>query len=98
MTLSGATNPGQNGPGSDCNEGVLRIPQSFIPPETSPSDFFSVISRTLGGVLLLCIDTVGVFYSPSRLSSIYFEGVKYVCECVFMWEKKYYLCAKIVSG
>ena len=28
----------------------------------------SVISRTIiGGVLLLCRDVVGVFYSPSRL-------------------------------
>ena len=26
-TLSDATTPGQNGPGSDGNEGVLRIPQ-----------------------------------------------------------------------
>ena len=27
-TLSGATTPGQSGPGSDGNEGVLHIPQS----------------------------------------------------------------------
>ena len=27
-TLSGATIPGQNGPGSECNEGVLSISQS----------------------------------------------------------------------
>ena len=27
-TLSGATTPGQSGPGSDGNEGVLRIPQN----------------------------------------------------------------------
>ena len=27
-TLSGATTPGQSGPESDGNEGVLRIPQS----------------------------------------------------------------------
>ena len=27
-TLSDAITPGQSGPGSDCNEGVLRIPQS----------------------------------------------------------------------
>ena len=39
MALSGATTPGQSGPGSNGNEGVLRIPQ--ITPAllgTSPSD------------------------------------------------------------
>ena len=37
-TLSGATRPGQSGPGSDGNEGVLRIPQSSSITEASPSD------------------------------------------------------------
>ena len=27
-TLSGATTPGESGPGNDCNEGLLRISQS----------------------------------------------------------------------
>ena len=36
--LSGATTPGQSGPGSDGNEGVLRIPQSSSNAGTSPSD------------------------------------------------------------
>ena len=36
--LSGATTPGQSGPGSDGNEGVLRIPQSSSFTGTSPSD------------------------------------------------------------
>ena len=36
--LSGATTPGQSGPGSDGNEGVLRIPQSSSIAGTSPSD------------------------------------------------------------
>ena len=36
--LSGATTTGQSGPGSDGNEGVLRIPQSFCTAGTSPSD------------------------------------------------------------
>ena len=39
IELSGATTPGQSGPGSDCNEGVLRIPQSFSITGTSPSDY-----------------------------------------------------------
>ena len=66
--LSAATIPGQSGPGSDGNERVLRIPQSSSITGSSPSDFFSVISRTLiGGVLPLYREAVGVFYSPSQL-------------------------------
>ena len=38
MTISGATTLGQSGPGSDGNEGVLLIPQSFSFTEASPSD------------------------------------------------------------
>ena len=37
-TLSSATNPGQSGPGSIGNEGVLCIPQISSIPGTSPSD------------------------------------------------------------
>ena len=36
-TLTGATTPGQSGPGSNGNEGVLHIPQSSI-IGTSPPD------------------------------------------------------------
>ena len=36
--LSGATTPGQSGPGSNGNEGVPRIPQSSSITGTSPSD------------------------------------------------------------
>ena len=36
--ISGATTPGQSGPGSDANEGVLHIPQSSSIIGTSPSD------------------------------------------------------------
>ena len=35
MALSGATTPGQSGPGSDCNEEVLHITQSSIITGTS---------------------------------------------------------------
>ena len=38
MALSGATTPGQIGPGGDGHEGVLRIPQSSSIAGTSPSD------------------------------------------------------------
>ena len=36
--LSGATTPGQSGPGSDGNEGVFRIPKTSSVTGTSPSD------------------------------------------------------------
>ena len=36
--LSGANTPGQSGPGSNGNEGVLRIPQSSSTAGTSTSD------------------------------------------------------------
>ena len=67
--LSGATTPGQSGPGSDGNEGVLRIPQSSNTAGTSPSDcLVSYPGYSLGGGgLPLCSEAVGVFYSPSQL-------------------------------
>ena len=37
-TLPGATTQGQSRPGSNSNEGVLCIPQSFSITEASPSD------------------------------------------------------------
>ena len=37
-TLSGATTPGQGGPGSDSNKQVLHIPQSSCITEASPSN------------------------------------------------------------
>ena len=58
--LSGATSLAQSGPGSDGNEGVLRIPQSS-----------SITGTSLEGVLPLCREAVGVFYSRSRLGPIY---------------------------
>ena len=38
-TLPGANAPSQSGLGSNSNEGVLRIPQSFSITGASPSDF-----------------------------------------------------------
>ena len=53
FTLSGATIPGQSGPGSNGNEGVLRIPQSNSNTGTSPSDCLESYQNTRwGGVLL----------------------------------------------
>ena len=48
-TLSGATTPGESGPGNDGNEGVLRIHQSSSITETSPSDcLVSYLGHSLG--------------------------------------------------
>ena len=68
--LSGATTPGQSGPGSNGNEGVLRIPQSSSIAGTSPSDCLVSYQdghRVGGEFLLLYREAVGVFYSPSKL-------------------------------
>ena len=49
-TLSGATTPDQSGPGSDGNEGVLRIPKSSSITEASPSDcLVSYLGHSLWG-------------------------------------------------
>ena len=50
-TLSGATTPGQSGPGSNGNEEVLRILQSSRIIGASPLD--SLVSYT--GHLLVCL-------------------------------------------
>ena len=47
--LQGATIPGQNGPKSDVQEGVLNIPQSSSVTEASPSDGLMSYLGHLGG-------------------------------------------------
>ena len=49
-TLSGATIPGQRGPGSDGNEGLLRIPRSSSITEASLSDCLVLYPGDLLGV------------------------------------------------
>ena len=68
-TLSGATTLDQNGPGSDGNEEVLCIPQTFSITGASASDGLVSCPGHLFGeeVLPVCRDAVGVFYSPSWL-------------------------------
>ena len=76
--LSGATTPDQSGLGSDGNEGVLRIPQSSSITGTSLSDCLVSYPEHLleEGVLSLCREAVGVFYSPSRLGKFKFSILK----------------------
>ena len=65
--LSGTTTPGQSGPASNGNKGVLRIPRSPSITVTSPSDcLVSYLGHSLGGVLPLYRGAVGVFYTPSQ--------------------------------
>ena len=67
--------PGQSGPGSDGNKGVLHIPQSPRITGTSRSDcLVSNPGHSLGGVLPPCRGAVGVFYSPSRLGNPATQG------------------------
>ena len=68
MALSGAPISGQSEPGSDGNKGVLRIPQSPSITGNTPSDcLVSFTGNSLGVVLPLCREAVGVFYNLSRL-------------------------------
>ena len=68
---SGATIPGQTGPGSNGNEGVLRISQSSSINGTSPSDcLVSILGHSLEEV------AVGVFYSTSRQGKSTIEGTQ----------------------
>ena len=63
MALSGATTPGQSGPGSDGNEGVLHIPQSSSTAGTSPSDcLVSYPGHSFGG---------GGSYPSAEVQSVY---------------------------
>ena len=85
--LSGATTPGQNGPGRDDNEGVLRIPQSSSITGTSPSDCLMSYIWTLvaGDVLPPCRDAVCKFYRSSQLGWIYC----YALSCNYLYKMDY---------
>ena len=64
-SISGATTPSQNGPGSNDNEEVLCIPQSSSISEASHYHNMTLFR----GISLLCRDAVRVFCSPSRMVS-----------------------------
>ena len=68
---SGVTTLGQSGPGSDGNVGILNSPHSSSIFGTLPSDcLVSYPENSLGGVLALYREAVGVFYSLSQLVKI----------------------------
>ena len=101
--LSGATIPGQSGPGSNGNEGVLRIPQSPSITGTSPSDcLVSYLGHSLGGS-----------YPSAELQSVYstapanwatFSECSYVCVivgefsyvCVIVYDFSYILIFSLI--
>ena len=58
-TLSSATTPVQSGPGSDCNKGVLRIPQSIT--EGSPPDCLVAYPGHSFGESYLSAETQSVY-------------------------------------
>ena len=59
--FSGATTPCENGPGSDGNEGVHRIPQSSSTDGASPSDCLASYTGHL----------LGESYLSSEMQSMY---------------------------
>ena len=80
VTQIGTTTPGQSGPGNNGYEGVLYIPQNSL-LELDHQMQFSVISRTLvRGILLLCKDAIGIFYSPIRLGCQ--DSMCYCCKSI----------------
>ena len=70
-TLSDATTPDQSGPWSDCNKGLIRIPLCSNITGASPSDCLMSYPGHPLGVLSICWDPIGVFYSPSRFVYMY---------------------------
>ena len=65
------TQSGQNGPESDGNERILRIPQSSRITGGSPSDcLLSYPEHSLEGFLPHCRLAVGVFCSPRPLGNL----------------------------
>ena len=83
--LSGATTPGQSGPESDGNEGVLRIPQSSSIAGTSPSDcLMSYPGHSLGGGSYPSAEKQSVYSTaPADLvqGSIYYVNVGKLTKC-----------------
>ena len=73
-TLSGATTPGQSGPRSVSNEGVICIPQNSSITGTLPSNCLVSFPGHLlwGGVSYPSAKIVGVFYNPSQLGNVFY--------------------------
>ena len=64
-TLSGATNPGQSGTGSNGNKELLHIPQSSRAKASASVCLVSYLDTHGGRVLLFCREGVGILYNLS---------------------------------
>ena len=74
----GPITPGHSGTGSNDNDGVLHILQIYSITGVSPLDCsVSYLGHSLAGVLTLCRDAVGVFYTPSRLCNVFMRNWTY---------------------
>ena len=69
--LLSATTPSQSGYEGNCNEGVFNIFESSKTGVSKSDGLVSYLGNSFGGVLLLCRDTVGVFYSYGRLGWLF---------------------------
>ena len=89
-TLSGATTPGQSGPGNDGNEGVLRIPQSSSITGTSPSDYFVTYPGHSLKEFYPSAEVQLVYSTaPADWAKIVHDQTQhiyvYICVCVCVW-------------
>ena len=84
-TLSGATTPGQSGPGSDGNKELLSIPHCSSITGTSPSDCsVSYPSYSLRGESYP-FSEIQLVYSTARADwPIYLLNTTRMCMCVYM--------------
>ena len=84
--LSDATTPGLSGPGSNGNEDVLHITQSFYISEASPSNYLMWYTRTLiVGVLAIGRDAVDAV-DAAQANRVNLIGVLGTIEhCVNKW-------------
>ena len=74
--LSGATTTGQNGPGSDGNEGVLRIPQSSSITGSLPLDCLVSYIGTHDGVSYSFAEVQSVYSkAPVNLASVVYSVI-----------------------
>ena len=68
-TLPDVIIPGQSGPGSDGNEGVLGIPQSSSIIGTSRSD--CLVSFPANSLECVCVCGVGGSYTTAKKQTVY---------------------------
>ena len=99
MALSGATTPGKSGPGSDGNEGVLRIPLSSSIAGTSPSDFLvSYTGHSLGGVSYPSAEEQSVYSTAQadweihrfKCQTVLFQIIRFSISTQFRRQKQFY--------